>query len=491
MEGVSFTGVLAGTIAASMLADGESASSGFHWAWVCLVGLAIAGLIGSYTIRADEVKSRAIHAINPVRYLRRAYRIAKGYPGLNAVIFTLSVFWWGAAMMQMGLLVYGKEVMGLNSMQTGVMLCAAAVGIVVGQVVAGFVDRRHSLLPWTIVTGWFAAVSFAVLFFVPLGPVAFGAVAGVLAFDLGFFKLPFDTEIQRVVKGPKLNTMLAYFNQVSFLFMLVASGTYALVSWLWGPRAFLMLLAVAFFVSSFYFLMGYRKTLVAVGTWVLRRRYAVTLTGDAPLDPTARATLMLPTHSAMVDPMLILAEFSELHLQPLADEVYFKLGFTVPYIMRTVGTVSVPDLRKHRTAKGAAVARGLKDVVLRALGKGSNVLFYPAGHLQTEGDRDEIGTRQLTYNVCCELPPGVRVLGVRIRGLWGSIWSRKGRTSTPNLLWVLPKSVFLWFFAVPFMKRRPVSMHIEDLTDRVREWTQLTRVEFNQRLEAWYNNAQS
>jgi hypothetical protein len=38
------------------------------------------------------------------RYFRRVSRMANRYNGLNAVIFTLSTFWWGAAMLQMGLL---------------------------------------------------------------------------------------------------------------------------------------------------------------------------------------------------------------------------------------------------------------------------------------------------------------------------------------------------------------------------------------------------
>ena len=87
-----------------------------------------------------------------------------------------------------------------------------------------------------------------------MSPVWFGVALCVLAFDLGFFKLPFDAEIQKVVKGPKLNTILSYFNQVSFLFMLVASGCYALVSWAFGSKAFLLLLAIVFlivFVFSF------------------------------------------------------------------------------------------------------------------------------------------------------------------------------------------------------------------------------------------------
>ena len=481
MEGVAFLGVLAGTILASLAVDCCA-----QWVqWAGLVAFAAAGLVASLTVRAVEEKNRAIHAINPIRYLRRAHRIAKGYPGLNAVVLTLSVFWWAAAMLQMGLLVYGREVMGLDSTHTGMMLCAAAVGIVVGQVLAGLVDRRHFLLGTTLLTGWLAAVLLAVLFFVPMGPTAFGLVLAVLAFDLGFFKLPFDAEIQKVVKGPKLNTMLAYFNQVSFLFMLMASGCYALVSWLCGPRAFLALLAVVFVLVPVLFLLNYRSVLTSVGRWVLARRYEVELAGDCRA--LRQSYLVLPNHPAMIDPMLVTAALAELSLRPLVDEAFFKAGLVAPMVLRTVGAVAVPDLRKHRTAAGATVVRGLNGVVLKALANGGNVVFYPSGHIQTEADREEIGTRQLAYNVCRALPEDVRVLGVRTRGLWGSVWSRKGRTASPNFAVTLVKSILLWFFVSPFKPRRKVSMQVEDLTERVKEWSQLTRLEFNRHLEMWYN----
>ena len=158
MEGVSFLGVVLGTVAGAMAADmaggaGECARYGG------LVAFAALGLAASCTIRAKEELNRSLHAINPIRYIRRAFRMAKRYDGLNAVIFTLSVFWWGAAMLQMGLLVYGKsaEGLGLSAMRTGALLCAAAVGIVVGQVVAGIVDRRRCLIGATLFTGWVAA----------------------------------------------------------------------------------------------------------------------------------------------------------------------------------------------------------------------------------------------------------------------------------------------------------------------------------------------
>lgn len=497
MEGIAFLGMLAGTIAASFAVDRCA-----PWVqWAGLVLFAIAGLVASLTVKAREEKNRAIHAINPIRYVCRAYRIAKGYPGLNALILTLSVFWWAAAMLQMGLLVYGKEVMGLDSTHTGLMLCAAAVGIVVGQVLAGFVDRRHFLLGAALLTGWLAAVLLAVLFFVPMGPTASGIVLAALAFDLGFFKLPFDAEIQKVVKGPKLNTMLAYFNQVSFFFMLLASGCYALVSWLCGPRAFLLVLAVVFAVTPIVFALNYRSVLMIVGKWIFARRYDVKVTGSlesveavgvdsirqSKNSTIQQSFLVLPNHPAMVDPMLVMAELSEIPLRPLVDEAFFKAGVVAPMVLRTVGAVKVPDLRKHRSVAGAKVVRGLYEVVLKSLRDGGSVIFYPAGHIQTEADRDEIGTRQLAYNVCKDLPAGVEVIGIRTRGLWGSIWSRKGHKATPNFVLTLLKGIVLWFFVSPFKPRRKVAMHVESLTARTREWSKLGRLEFNRELENWYN----
>jgi len=496
MEGIAFAAVLAGTVLGSFVADLEATAP-----WVKNVGLfalALAGLAGSFTIRADEERSRELHAINPVRYLRRAWRMARRYEGLNAVILTLSVFWWVAAMLQMGLLVYGKQVLGLDATHTGLTLALAAVGIVAGQVTAGYIDRRHYLLGGTPLTGALAGVLLLVLYFVPLGAGAFSALVAVLAFDLGLFKLPFDTEIQKVVKGPRLNTMLAYFNQVSFLFMLTASGVYAVVSWAFGPRAFLLVLALAMFVAPLVFLLHYRGVLCCVGHWFLSRRYAVKTEGldalqsDNPNNQTIQtikqspvSLLVLPNHPAMVDPMLVETVLWRKSLRPLCDELFLDRGGLAARVLKTLGAIRVPDLRKHRSAEGAKVARGLTGVVTDALAEGKNVLFYPSGHIWTE-PREEIGTRQLAYNVCRELPPNARVIGVRTTGLWGSIWSRKGRKSSPSLVPTLVKSVLLWPLCLVTGRRRAVTMHVEDLTDRVREWSGGTRLEFNGKLEAWY-----
>ena len=489
MEGVTFAAVLAGTVAGSFVADLDAARP-----WVkdvCLFIFAALGFALSFTVRADEERNRELHAVNPVRFLRRAVRMPRRYEGLNAVILTLSVFWWAAAMLQMGLLVYGRRVLGLDATHTGMTLALAAVGIVAGQVAAGFVDRRFFLLGLTPLTGGVAAVLLLVLFFVPMGAGAFSAVVALLAFDFGLFKLPFDTEIQKVVKGPRLNTMLAYFNQVSFLFMLAASGVYALVSWAFGPRAFLLVLAVALLVAPLWFLFHYRSVLVFVGRWVLTRRYRIRVTGDSAVRPFGHSEtpcLVLPNHPAMVDPMLVTVTLGDIELRPLCDELFLDRGGISAAALKTLGAVRVPDLRKHRSAEGARIARGLTGVVTDALAAGKSVIFYPSGHIWTE-PREEIGNRQLAYNVCRELPANVRVIGVRTTGLWGSIWSRKGRCASPAFALTLLKSVCLWPLCLVTGRQREVTMHFEDLTERVRTWSSQPRLDFNRAFENWYTEA--
>ena len=512
MEGVSFLGVLLGTVAGAVTAD-VAGERGLFLRYGSLGLFAVLGLAASYAVRAKEELNRSLHSVNPVRYLRRVHRMAKRHDGLNAVIFTLSVFWWTAAMLQMGLLVYGKAEDGLNlsAAHTGAILCASAVGIVLGQVIGGFVDRRRFLLGATLLTGWIAAALLAVLYFVPLGAAAFGAVVALLAFDLGVFKLPLDAEIQKVVKGPKLNTMLSYFNQVSFIFMLTASAFYAAVCWAFGPKAFVLLLAVVFAVVPFVFAFSYGKVLLATGRWIFARRYRVEvedktgfagLTGlengrgqDAagPVNPVEGnvSLLVLPNHPAMVDPMLVTLVFWKFRLKALCDERFFHAGIVAPHVLRTLGAVAVPDLRRNRTAKGASIARGLGDIIRSTLEAGGNMIFYPSGHLQTEEGHEDIGTRQLAYNICGSLPKGVKVVGVRTSGLWGSIWSRAGRSSSPSFVPTLLKSTLLWFFWSPFVPRRRVVMHVEDLTERVVEWSRGTRLEFNAKLNGWYNEGGS
>ena len=267
--------------------------------------------------------------------------------------------------------------------------------------------------------------------------------------------------------------------------MLGGSALNLAVSYCFGPRAFLLVLAFAFALAPWAFVFSYRSALCFSGRWIFRRRYDVQASGLEIFD-SGKTYLVLPNHPAIVDLMLVTSELWRTPVKPLCDELFLDRGGITAWALRTLGAVRVPDLRHHRSEAGAKIARGLTGVVTDALAKGDNVIFYPSGHIWTE-PKEEIGTRQLAYNVCRELPPNVVVVGVRTLGLWGSIWGRKGRRTSPSFLPTLVKSALLWLLVLVTRRRRTVTMHFEDLTDRVREWSALSRLDFNHHLEDWYN----
>ena len=104
----------------------------------------------------------------------------------------------------------------------------------------------------------------------------------------------------------------------------------------------------------------------------------------------------------------------------------------------------------------------------RSLKEGKEICFYPSGHVKTI-DKEVIGNRRMAYEVCRELPDGVRVILCRMRGLETSLWSK-----------LKPKK-WKW--------RRTVTMVFEDHTDDVKQWAQtLDKRAFNQKLEEWYDD---
>jgi len=139
------------------------------------------------------------------------------------------------------------------------------------------------------------------------------------------------------------------------------------------------------------------------------------------------------------------------------------------WVLSKADAIEVPDLNKSAMSReeGAAAAAQLSRIAIDNLAAGKQICFYPSGHVKTV-DKEIIGNRRMAYEVCKELPENVRAILCRMRGLESSRWSK-----------LKPKK-WKW--------RRTVTLHFEDHTDDVRHWAQtLSRREFNEQLENWYN----
>lgn len=476
MEAVAFLGMLLGTVAASFLAEEPIEIS-----YALLIGFASLGLIGSYIIKAHEEKENVKYSTGPVSFYREALKFCRSYKGLMPIIRTLSIFWWMAATIQIGMIIYGQRELGLNSFETGLILATAAVGITLGCVIAGYVDRKNTILHLVPVYGVLLAIMFTVLFAVPwknVNPIWFTLFLFLTTIVTGFFKIPLDAEIQRTVKGASLNLVLAFFNQISFIYILIASATFALLTLLLPIRFMFLMIAVVMLIASIYIYFNNKEIVCHLFKNILSLRYDVRISGRELMYQEG-VKLVLPSHRAVVDPFIVLSSFWNITLQPLVDEAYFANG-VFRHILSLFDSIMVPDVRKNRA--GISRAKMLNDVTVNALKGGQSIIFYPSGHITTDG-RETLGGRNLAYSTSCELPDGITVLGMRIIGLWGSKTSRYGRRNTPPLLPTFLKNTYKFFGP-----KRVVKIEIEDITAQVKEWAQLgDKMAFNAKLEEFYN----
>jgi len=212
-----------------------------------------------------------------------------------------------------------------------------------------------------------------------------------------------------------------------------------------------------------------------LGKWCKRLfhlHYDIQVSGEELLRDGA-VHLVLPNHTAYIDPLLLFAEEWWLPIRPMSDELFMRHPF-YGRVLRLADAIEVPDLVngeglkvKSEREKMAQAAGQLSQIAIDSLKEGKEICFYPSGHVKTV-DKEIIGNRRMAYEVCRELPDGVHVILCRMRGLESSFFSK-----------LKPKH-WKW--------RRTVTMHFEDYTNEVRQWAQtLDRRTFNQQLEEWYN----
>ena len=215
-----------------------------------------------------------------------------------------------------------------------------------------------------------------------------------------------------------------------------------------------------------------RYTLGKLVKFFFHWHYDVQVTGEELLRDKA-THLVMPNHTAYIDPLILFSEEWWLPISPLTDELFMRHRF-FGHILRKADAIEVPDLTtgERLKVKGerelmAQAAGQLSRIAIESLAAGKQICFYPSGHVKTV-DKEIIGNRRLAYEVCRELPKDVRVILCRMRGLESSMWSK-----------LKPKQ-WKW--------RRTVTMVFEDHTEEVKNWAQtLTRREFNEHLEEWYN----
>lgn len=226
------------------------------------------------------------------------------------------------------------------------------------------------------------------------------------------------------------------------------------------------------------------KVFIAIYRFFLSLRYKVEITGIEVLK-TKNAKFILPNHQALIDPQLIFAHlYKYLTVVPVVTENFYK-NPVLRIIFEAFNAVPVSDLSTG--SRDINVLNTIFVNVINALKKGENVLLYPSGQISGQG-YERIFNKQSAWAVANNLPENTQVIGVRIHGLWGSMWSRAWTGSVPDFFKTFLKGVFYTFAnLVFFVPKRKITIELVDITNDAKIKSKGNRLVFNTFLEQFYN----
>ena len=217
---------------------------------------------------------------------------------------------------------------------------------------------------------------------------------------------------------------------------------------------------------------------------LIKIRYRINISGLELLD-TPWSKLILPTHVALMDPIIMFAFLSrKKKINPVVTESYYKKP-VLKWMFDMVWAIPVADLTldKNKTLDTDAIVWNITN----ALKNDHNVLLYPQWALARQWFQS-ITWKKTAFYAAKQAPESSRLLTVNIRWLrWSrSSWARNGKS--PNLLLFLVKG--LWFTILNllfFVPKRTVEIEIKDSTDKLLKSSEKWIDSFNQELEKIYN----
>lgn len=224
--------------------------------------------------------------------------------------------------------------------------------------------------------------------------------------------------------------------------------------------------------------------MLRVFSFVLSRRYIINVKGINHLKE-AGAKLLLQSHQSHIDPQL-LGVFVAQHCNfvPVISEKFLKIP-VIGSILRAWDAVAVSDL-KHGN-RDPHVLKNMFSKIMDALKRGKSVLIAPSGQI-AQGPIERIKNKQSAHALVSNLPDNVKVIGVRVNGLWGSMWSVAWMGKKPNFLYTLMKGIFyIVANLVFFLPKRTVTFEFVDITEEAKLQAKSDRKTFNTYLEEFYN----
>ncbi len=414
---------------------------------VLVVAIAVAGYLTSRAIppapaTAPDLKFNYNAAGETVRTMR--------YIGANRTIFNsvlgISWFWFFGTVFTSQLPAYTQVFLGGGESVLNLTLALFSIGVGVGSLLCERLSG-HKVEIGLVPFGSIGMTVFALdLYFARPLPAAvngLGLGAFLLApghwrivLDLvligafaGLFIVPLFALVQSRSERSELSRVIAGNNILNALFMVLAAGLGLGLTALGFsiPQIFLTVALLNAAVAIYIYTLV-PEFLMRFLSWVLvKTLYRIEADGAARV-PEEGPALLVCNHVSFMDPLIVMG----IVRRPVRFVMYYKI-FRIPllnFIFRTAKAIPIAGAKED-----AELLERAFDEVDRALADGELVCIFPEGGLTRDGEIAPF--RPGVERILARRP--VPVVPIALRGLWGSVFSRRdsalGRSRLPRRFW--------------------------------------------------------
>jgi acyl-[acyl-carrier-protein]-phospholipid O-acyltransferase / long-chain-fatty-acid--[acyl-carrier-protein] ligase len=412
LEMSTFVAIVAGTAIGSFMFD---ALHDRLWIiGVAVVAIALLGTALSTGIpRVAPAAPGTSISWNPWREIALGMTRLRGNRVLWLTVAGISYFWFLGSLLQLLMILFGTEVMGLTDRWTGILTTFAAIGIAIGSMAAGRLSGDKVELGLAPI-GSIGMGVFAVLLSQSAHSFALAAVnLTMVGFFGGLFAVPLNALLQQKSGDEEKGRLMATNNFLNMLAIMVASGALWLCRDVLAMTAdrIILLFGVLTLVASIYVLSVVPEFLVRFCLWLLTHTiYRIRIDGQQHV-PSRGPALLVCNHLSHVDGALVGACIQRF-VRFLVYKPYFEHWAANP-LLRLLHAIPVGGGRE--AVKAIQAAR-------HELESGHVVCIFAEGAISRTGNLLPFkrGLEKIVEGL------DVPIVPVYLDRVWGSVFSFKG-----------------------------------------------------------------
>ena len=346
---------------------------------------------------------------------------------LRLTVLGITYFWFLGALLQLGVILFGKQALGLDDARAGLLQAAIAIGVGLGSGVAGRLSGDKIELGLVPIGSIGIGISSLLLAW---SPPSFGlALAALVLLGLagGLFVVPLNANLQQRAPADERGRLLGTTNFLNMLGVLLASGALWLFSseeaLALSPDEMVLVIGLITFAVTVYVLWLLSDFVIRFSLWLLTNSiYRIRVVGTENL-PHRGPALLVCNHVSFVDGLLVGA-----CMQRFIRFLVYRAYYDMPglhWVLRRMHAIPIGENPKLISAAMAKAREELKA--------GHVVCIFAEGALSRTGNPLPFrrGVEKLLDGI------DVPVIPVHLDRVWGSIFSYQGG----RFIWKWPERV--------------------------------------------------